>query len=523
MRTDLNRLMVLVLAAIAVPAAADDILIVNGLVFEGSLRPPRVANIAIRDGRITSVDAGPDATAERVIDADGQWVLPGFIDPHTHASLDLVASAPARRRNLNYLAQGVTTVFVGNDGGGSEDVPGYLGKLEAAGVGTNVAALAGHGAIRRRVMGLEVRAPTRAEQRAMETVLAEALDAGAFGLSLGLFYAPGSYAQTEEIIALARVVGDRAGVVDSHMRSESSAGVGVLGALQEMILIAETADVAVHVSHIKALGGDVTGYGETMIQMINDARARGLDITANQYPWLASGTRLSNALLERWVQADSKDAMRARLRNPALRQRVFEEMAANLVVRNGADAFLITKAGHRFAGQTLADAAARLELPTLEAAVEIILDGDPSVASFVMAREDVDAFAVQPWVMTGSDGSSGHPRKYGTYPKKFADFVRDRRLLSPEEFVHRSAGLVAETIGLCERGFLRTGYHADVAVLDPDAFAAIASYEDATALSAGIHTVLVGGRVAYAAGEEETPGLRGQVLRSTDCAAEPRP
>lgn len=490
-----------------------DVLILNGSVYDGSLAPARVTNIGVREGRITSMAALPDAAAKTVVDARGKMVAPGFIDPHTHARRFLLD--PETRANLNYLHQGVTTVFIGNDGDGLANRDAVIAQLESQGTGPNVVFFSGHGAVRRAVMGMADRAASDEEMTAMRAHVAADMEAGAVGLSSGLYYAPGSYADTSEVIELAKVAASDGGVYDTHMRSEGSYGDGLLAAVSEAIEIGVAADIAVHISHIKALGQDVWGQSAEIVRLVEEGIASGNTITANQYPWRASGTRFSNALIPRWVMADSKDKMAQRLADPALREQIRAEMQINLKRRGGADAMLVTGPDSPFVGMTLAEIAESTGKNPLQAAIDVVLDGDPSIASFVMRPDDIHRLAVQSWVMTGSDGGSGHPRLYGTYPKAFQDFVVRNALMSREQFVHRSSGLVAETFGLCHRGFLREGYIADIVVIDTNSFRAKASYEQATELSTGVEALLVGGEMILS--PDYTGALPGRVLRKTAC------
>tara|TARA_R110000782_G_scaffold118460_13_gene209054 strand:- start:2323 stop:3876 length:1554 start_codon:yes stop_codon:yes gene_type:complete len=509
----LTLIVAILAAACSVEAPDYDVLIVNGTVYDGSLSATRIANIGIVDDRIVSMAASATASAVTRIDATGRMVTPGFIDPHTHARQFLLD--PASNSNLNYLYQGVTTVFIGNDGGGFPDRDASIDKLRRQGTGPNVAFFAGHGAIRELVMGMADRAANSEEIAAMQELLVDDMEAGALGLSSGLYYAPGSYAPTEEVIALARVAAHYGGVYDTHLRSEGSYGEGLLAAVSEAIDIARAANIPLHISHIKALGQDTWGQSVEIIRLVERGLDSGVDISANQYPWSASGTRLSNALIPRWVVADSNDRMRDRLTDPELSNRIRTEMQANLLRRGGPDAMLVTGADSEFVGMTLEEISRVLEKPPLEAAIDVVLQGDPSIASFVMDAADIRRLAVQPWVMTGSDGGAGHPRLYGTYPKAFRDFVVDSALMSREQFVHRSSGLVAETFGLCDRGYLREGYIADIAIIDADTFIARASYARPTALATGVDQLLVNGVLAIDGASR--PALPGRVLRKTLC------
>lgn len=498
------------------PAAPFDTLIVGGTVYDGSGGAPVNVNIGIIDDRIVSMRAPADAEARQRIDATGLLVAPGFIDPHTHAGMDLLGSET--NGNVNYLAQGVTTVVIGNDGRGVPDAEESRALMRSQSVGTNVAFFAGHGGVRQMVMGLENRAPTPDELQAMRDIVEAEMEAGAIGLSSGLYYTPGSYAETDEVVELAKVAARYGGIYDSHMRDESSYSIGLLGAVKEVIEIAERADIPGHIAHLKALGRDVWGQSGDVIALVEAARERGLVITADQYPYRASGTGFRAALIPAWVRADSMEAMFARLANADLADGIREEMTQNLWRRGGAESMLVTGADSRWAGMTLEEIAAELDLPPIEAAIEVVRDGDPSIASFNMTSDDIHAIALQDWVMTGSDGSAGHPRKYGTYPTVYRDMVLEAELFPVERFVQRSSGLVADTLKLCDRGYLREGLKADVIVLDLDNYRSVADFQNPVALSTGVVHALVNGQFAVRDGEI-LPQLAGEVIhrQRLDC------
>jgi N-acyl-D-aspartate/D-glutamate deacylase len=500
------------------PPQRFDVLIINGTVYDGKTGPARIRNIGVQGDRIMTVDAAADADAEVVIDATGLVVVPGFIDPHTHA--DEVFDAD-KSENINYLTQGVTTVFIGNDGRGIPERAEGVAKMQAQGIGTNVAYFVGHGTVRQKVMGLENRAPTDDELEQMRELVADDMRAGALGLSSGLFYTPGSFAETDEVIELAKVAAEYGGVYDSHMRDESSYNIGVLGSIKELIEIGEKAGIAVHAAHLKALGRDVWGQSGDIIALVAAARERGVNVTADQYPWRASGTSLGSSLVPSWVRADSKEAMFGRLDNPDLGDQIREEMEGNLWRRGGKDSLLITGESE-WRGMTLGDIAEQMGLEPVDAAVEVVRSGDPSVASFNMDPPDINALAIQDWVMTGSDGSNGHPRKYASYPKGYQDFVVNGSLMSMDKFVNRSSARVADFFQLCDRGYLAPGRKADIAMIDTDNFLPRADFENPTILSTGVTHLLVNGVLAIADGER-TDSLPGEVIdrQNLTCPTEP--
>jgi len=491
------------------PVPHFDLLIVNGSVYSGANEPPRQVNVGVTSDRIASVDAPAGSTADTIIDATGLAVMPGFIDPHTHALEDL--KSETRNSNANYLAQGVTTVFVGNDGAGVSDLSETIGGLRARGIGTSAAFYAGHGNIREMVMGLENRPPTGEELDRMRNLADAQMRAGALGLSTGLYYTPGSFATTDEVVELARVAARYGGVYDSHMRDESSYTIGLAGAVEEVITIAEQAGLPGHIAHLKALGRDVWGSSGDIIALVEDARARGVDVTADQYPYPASGTSLESSLIPAWVRADSEAAMFERIANPDLAGGIREEMEANLWRRGGADTLLVTGPDSRWRGMTLAEIAEEMGVGPIDAAIAVVREGDPSIASFNMDLPDIHAFAIQDWVMTGSDGSEGHPRKFGTYPTVYREMVLGAKLFPTERFVHRSSGRVADFSGLCDRGYLEAGRKADIVVIDLARYRPLADFTNPTALSEGVVHAVVNGRFAIRDGEM-TGELPGEVV-----------
>jgi len=477
----------------AAPPERVDLIIRGGTVYTGS-DAPFVGDVAISGDRIRAVGRRLPYGAARVIDARGMVVAPGFIDPHTHVG-DQLADQSARTRLIpQFLMQGVTTAFIGNDGGGDPDLRSELGNPRRRPVGINYAAYVGFGAVRRAVIGDADRAPTAAELARMRAMVAAAMCQGALGLSTGLFYAPQSFARTDEVVALALEAGARGGVYDSHLRDESSYSIGLAAAVEEAITIGREGRLPVNISHIKALGVDVHGQAPAIIASIEAAQRAGQQVTADQYPWSASGTSLAASLVPRWAHDGGREALLRRFDDASAAGRLRTDMAENLRRRGGPESLLITEGQYR--GKRLAEVARTLGVDPVAAAIAVIRVSDPSVASFNQTEEDIAAFMRRPWVMTSSDASGGHPRAYGSFARKYSDYVRGRNVLSLRDFIERSTALPAATFHLADRGRLRAGAFADVVVFDPRTYAARATYEAPTLLAAGVRTVLVNGVLA---------------------------
>ncbi len=479
-----------------------DVLIRGGTLVDGSGAARRRADIGVTGDRIAFVGdaAASQVTSARAIDATGLVVAPGFIDPHTHTQADL--SSPEKHANLAYLMQGVTTVITNNDGGGSIDIGRTLASWRKGGIGTNAAVYIGQGSVRGAVLGMSAAAPTAAQLDSMRAIVARGMDEGALGMSTGLYYAPGSYATTDEVIELSKVAAAKGGLYDSHLRDESSYTIGLIGAVNEALRIGREAHIPIHISHIKALGTDVWGQSDSVISIIERARASGLIVTADQYPYDASGTSLGASLLPRWAEAGGRDSLRARANDPATRARLIAEMEANLKRRNGPHALLISSTRDTsILGKRLDEIAQRRHTTPVEAALAIILTGaDPGVASFNMNEKDIENFMKQDFVVTGSDGSDGHPRKYGTFPKLFHEYVEQKHVLTLERAVQRSSAQTAELLGLKDRGRIAKGAFADVVVFDESSFADRSTYEQPTLLAAGVRYLLVNGTVTIDGG-----------------------
>lgn len=477
----------------AAPAPPADLLIRSGTVFTGS-DAPFTGDVAIRGDRIVAVGRHLTLRARRVIAAGGLIVAPGFIDPHTHMGDDLAAPDARTRLIPAFLLQGVTTAFIGNDGGGSPDVAATLARAATRPVGINYATYVGFGAVREAVIGVADRAPTAAESRAMKALVARGMCQGALGLSTGLFYAPQSFANTDEVVALAGEAAARGGFYDSHIRDESTYTVGLAAAIDEAIEIGRRARLPVHIAHIKALGIDVQGQAPAIIAKVAAARAAGQDVTADQYPWTASGTSLVASLIPRWAQDGGRAALLRRFDDPALAPRLHADMVENLRKRGGSDALLITEG--RYRGQRLSAIAQAQGSDAVAAAIAVIRIADPAVASFNQSESDIAAFMKQPWVMTGSDASGGHPRVYGSFARKYAKYVVTDRVITLRQFIARSTALTADTFHLVGRGHIVRGGYADLVLFDPRDYAARATYEAPTQPASGVRYVIVNGVVA---------------------------
>ena len=490
-----------------------DILLRGGQVIDGSGGPPISADVAIRGDRIAFIgdSARQGIRAARTIDVNGLVIAPGFIDPHAHVLEDL--SDPARKANQAYLMQGVTTVVTGNDGGGPLQVGATLDKWKQQGIGTNAAVYIGQGTVRREVMGMSDAAPTAEQLNRMKALVERGVQEGALGISTGLYYAPGSYATTEEVIELAKMAAARGAIYDSHLRDEDSYTIGLLGAVREAIRIAREARIEVHISHIKALGPEVWGQSTPVIELIRQARAEGLHVTADQYPYPASGSSVTASLVPRWAEVGGNSELLKRIGDPAVRPRLVQEMQENLKRRGGPDSLLIISGRDRsLIGKRLGAIAAERKETPVDAAFQIIQNGGAGVASFNMQDSDIENFMRQDFVMTGSDGSPGHPRKYGTFVRKLGLYVREKKTISLPFAIRSSSALTAETLHLSRRGWLRSGYFADVIAFDPATVADRATYEHPDLLAAGIEYVIVNGRIAVDQGKY-TGVLAGQPLR----------
>lgn len=486
-----------------------DVLIRGGTVFDGTGSAGRHVDVAITGDRIVRIGAIPvGATADSVVDATGKIVAPGFIDVHSHAAPGI--ETPELAAALPILYQGVSTVVINPDGKGPADLAPQFARIRALTPGVNLIPLIGHNAVREAVMGLANRDPSPAELGQMEQRVKAAMDLGAFGLSSGPFYVPGKYSKTPELVAHARIAARYPGAVHtSHIRDESSYDVGVLAAIGEVIQVSRETGIRGIVTHMKMLGPSVWGKSGEAIRMIDAARAEGLSIWADQYPYTASGSNLASALVPDWAQEGGAQALATRLRDPAQRAKIRAAMAPNLALRGGAGSLQIRSyaADPGLEGKRLDTiAAARGEDP-LDTAIFMLIQGGAKTVSFNMTDDDVDAIMRQPWTMTSTDGAlvkfgegSEHPRAYGTFPRKIRSYVLDRPVLTMAQAIHAATGLPAMVFGITDRGVLRAGAFADVLIFDPATIRDTATYDKPHAYAQGVDWLFINGRAAVLRG-----------------------
>ncbi len=507
--------------AVFAHGATFDIVIRNGRVLDGTGNPWYYADIGIRDGRIEAMGRLDVAEAETVIDASGLYVAPGFIDVHSHAATGLARSDLKSATPI--LAQGVTTVILNPDGGGPWPLSEQRATYESNGIGVNAALMVGHGTVRREVMGVEDRPPTDDELARMKTMVREGMEAGAFGLSSGLYYAPGSYASTEEVIALAKEVHPM-GVYSSHIRDEGDYSVGLLAAIDEVVRIAEEARIPGIVTHMKALGPDSWGKAVAACLRIERARARGVQVWADQYPYEASGTSITGALVPRWALAGETmpgqpSPLERRLASSRDRARLREEMLVNLKRRGGAKTLQIARYAPdtSLEGRILAELADERGREAVDVALDLLDHGGAGLISFNMNEDDISHIMRQDFTMTSSDGGlvaidegKPHPRYYGTFARKIARYVRERGVVSLPHAIRSMTSLPATVFGIADRGQLRPGAWADIVVFDLEKFQDRATYQDPHQLAEGVTHVLVNGKLTGSG------VLAGRVLRLKD-------
>jgi N-acyl-D-amino-acid deacylase len=537
-----------------------DILIENGKVVDGTGNPWFYADVGIVGNSIVAVGDLANRTARKTIDAEGLVVSPGFIDVHAHSERGF--GEPDSNANLNYLVQGVTTVVTGNDGGGTFEVAETKARWEASGIGTNAVHLVGFGAVREEVMGVEPREPTPEELEKMRSLVRQAMEEGAWGMSSGLEYVPGRYASTAEIIAVAKVVGEFGGVYSSHQRNEFD---GVLEATQETIRIAEEAGVRGNSTHLKVARKNYWGVMEEAVGLINNARARGVEVGADMYPYhFASGGpiipiarnagwapfHLPNDMepfagLRRELENESlpdseRQALRDRyvdelakaLSDPAKREQIRESVLVgrpdrpSAVAIAGWDSYLVVVANKNadLVGRILSDIAEEQNRDPFDVAADLVIDEpDLYVACGVMSEDDMRLAMEQDWLMFSSDGGAwpilkesdtprvSHPRSFGSQARVLSRYVREQKALTLENAIRKMTSLPARFLRMNDRGLLLNGYKADIVIFDPENTRENATHADARQYSTGTHFVLVDGKIAIEGGEYNG-ALHGKLL-----------
>jgi len=526
-----------------------DLIIRNGTVFDGTGRPGFPADVGVKGDRIEAVGNLTGAVAAREIDAADLYVAPGFIDIHTHSDWAMFGNP----RMESKIRQGVTTEVAGNCGTSLAPLMGvaresavrtlsrigrepdwttlaeYFARIEANGIAQNYATFIGHGTLRQAVMGFEMRPPTLVELDQMKRLLVEGMEQGALGLATGLIYPPGCYANTEEIIELAKVVASYDGIYATHMRNEADR---LLESVAEAIRVGEEAGVSVQISHHKAVGRRNWGKVNDSLELIERARSRGVRVDCDQYPYVASSTNLG-VVLPRWVFEGGNEKLLARLADPEVRRRIAEEAggeyenAENLSRGAGWDGILIAdspQAPH-YEGQTIAQVAEAEGKDPLTVVFDLLLlnRGYVGAIFFGMCEEDVRTVMRYPHTVIGSDSSARapygimgfgkpHPRTYGTFPRVLGRYVREEKVLTWEEAIAKMTSKTARKLRLRGRGEVRPGYFADLVVFNPNTVIDQATFTDPHRYPVGIEYVVVNGTLVIDRGEH-TGVLPGRVLR----------
>jgi dihydroorotase/N-acyl-D-amino-acid deacylase len=507
-----------------VPSAQNpqyDLVLKNGRIVDGSGSPWYRADVAIRGDTIVKIAPSINEPATRVIDVEGQVIAPGFIDIHTHARGNIFEVPTAD----NYVRQGVTTLMEGPDGSSPVPLKPFFEKLEALPKSVNFGSFIGQGTVRAAVIGNENRKPTPEELDKMRALVEQGMKDGAFGLSSGLFYVPGTFTPTEEVIELARVAGRFGGIYISHMRDEAS---GVVDSVKETIAIGERGGLPTQVTHHKIIGPANWGRSVDTLKLIDEARARGVDATIDQYPYTASSTSIQAALLPAWAQEGTRAQILNRLKDPATRAKIKAETIRIIQnERGGGDPKNIVIAGcgwdATLAGKNLAEVTRLRGMePTVENAAEaglwIVEQGGCSGIFHAINEADLERILKHPATMIGSDGeipifgrAHPHPRSYGTFARVLAVYVRERHTITLEDAVRKMTSFPAARLGLLDRGLLRPGMKADITVFDPARVRDVATFEKPHQYAEGFSTVIVNGQIVFERGAM-TSARPGKVL-----------
>ena len=497
-----------------------DLIIRGGKVVDGSGNPWYHADIAIKNDRIAEIGQLSNHEAKRVIDAHGLVVAPGFIDPHTHALRGIFEVPNAE----SALLQGVTTLTEGNDGSSPYPIDRHYADIDNLRISPNWAVFVGQGTIRQRVIGFGLRKATPDEMERMKQMVRDAMEQGALGISTGLFYVPGSFTSTEEVIELSKVAAEYNGIYISHIREEAAQ---LIDSVQETIRIGEEANIPVQITHHKVIGVENWGASIESLRLVDEARKRGVDVTIDQYPYTASQTSIT-ALIPQWAQAGGREEMLSRINSAETYSTIKNEVVAKILYdRGGGDPKNVFISRNSWdpdmAGKNLAELAidAGLE-PTPENAADVVFDiirgGGATAVYHAIGPEDVDRIMQHPATAIGSDGPVGvfgegapHPRQYGTFARVLGLYVRERKILSLEEAIRKMSSQSARRLGIHDRGLITKGYFADIAIFDPDEIIDKATFENPHQYAIGTKFVLVNGTVVVENGQH-TGARPGRIL-----------
>ncbi len=504
-------------AALFAQAPSYDILITQAKVVDGSGSAWFYSDIGIRGDTIAAIGPLAGANAKIRIDGSGFVAAPGFIDIHSHGRRGIFEVPSAE----NYLREGVTTIVEGPDGSSPLPLAPFLDRIAKTPISVNFATFVGQGSIRQQVIGLANRKATPEEIEKMKELAAQAMRDGAFGLSTGLFYVPGNFTPTEEVIEIARVVGRMGGIHISHMREEAG---HVLDSVRETIRIGEEGGLPTQITHHKIIGRENWGKSVETLQLVEEARVRGVDVTIDQYPYTASSTGIA-ALFPQWALEGGQKSVLERLNAPDQRARIKAAVIEKLKFDRGAGDpknVQIVNCGfdRSLAGKNLAEITrARGVEPTMENAADTAIDlqtkGGCSAIYHAINEDDVVRIMRSPYTMIASDGdipvfgqAAPHPRSYGTFARVLGVYVRQKHVLTLEDAVRRMSGYPAERLKIWDRGLLRPGMKADVVLFDPARIADRAQYDKPHQYSVGVHDVIVNGRLALHNNEviAERPG-----------------
>jgi N-acyl-D-amino-acid deacylase len=481
-----------------------DLLIINARIVDGSGNPWFRADVAIKDGRIARIGRVSAAAATRTIDGRGQILAPGFIDVHTH--VESIYSLPAAE---NFVRMGVTTLVTGNCGSSTTDVAEFLGRIKDKPLAVNLATLIAHGSVRRRVIGLEDRAPTPEELKQMEGLVEQGMKDGAVGLSTGLIYVPGTYAKTDEIVALARVAAKYDGLYATHMRNE---GDKVADAIRESIQIGEQAGLPVEISHFKISNKKLWGQTPMTLGLVRDARARGLVVTVDQYAYTASSTSLDSRLPS-WLRAGGLDEAKKRLADKATRERAISDTKDALKKSGFKDYSFAVVASYdvdkSFNGKSIAEITKQVKgksdvTSQIEQMLEMYEAGGAGMIYHGMDEADVKRIMQEPFTMIASDSgvrqvdeSVPHPRGYGNNARVLGRYVRELKLISLEDAIRKMTSLPAQTFGFRDRGLIREGFAADLVIFDDNTILDQATFDKPHQFPVGISFVIVNGAPVF--------------------------